>query len=345
MIQFQCDYLEGCHPRVLQALVESNADQAAGYGEDPICEEARDIIRRLCHAPEAAVHFFVGGTQVNRTLIAATLRPHQGAVACDTGHIAVHESGAIESSGHKVLTTPNDNGKLTAAAVDALCTAHWSEAAPDHMVQPGMVYISNPTENGTVYTREELLSLRAVCDKWKLPLYLDGARLASAMECPLCDYDYAFLAEVCDAFTFGGTKLGALFGEALVITNREMNRDFRYILKQNGGLLAKGRLLGLQFRELLKDGLYNEIGRRENEMALYIRRSLEEKGYAFLIDSPTNQQFPIFPDDLLETLKEKYSFSFWEKTDARHSCVRICTSWATRQEDVDALLADIPAAK
>ena len=345
MIQFQSDYLEGCHPRVLQALIDTNLTQTVGYGEDPICDEARDIIRKLCAAPDAAVHFLVGGTQVNRTVIAATLRPHQGVVACDTGHIATHESGAIENSGHKVLTILNENGILPAEKLDELCAAHWSDGSHEHMVQPGMVYISNTTEVGTVYTREQLLALRKVCDKWDIPLYLDGARLASAMESSVCDYDYAFLADVCDAFTFGGTKLGALFGEALVIRSERMNRDFRYILKQNGGMLAKGRLLGVQFRELLKDGLYNEIGRQENALAMRVKEDLTAKGYPFYIDSPSNQQFPILPDALLEKLNEKYMFSYTERIDATHSCVRIRTSWATRAEDVEALLADIPTAK
>ncbi len=340
MICFNSDYMEGAHPRVLQALVESNAEQSVGYGEDDYCRAAAELIRGLCAAPQAAVHFLTGGTQVNRTLIASVLRPHQGVIAADTGHIAIHESGAIENSGHKVLPLPQREGKVTAAQVEALVAAHYGDATAEHMVQPGMVYISNPTELGTVYTRQELETLHAVCRERGLPLYLDGARLG----CALVNEDYAFpeLAAWCDAFTIGGTKLGALFGEALIISNPALQKDFRYLMKQNGGLLAKGRLLGVQFLELLKDGLYLEIARQEVTLAKRLRDGLAKKGYAFLAESPTNQQFPILPEDVLCKLREKYSWELWQDM-GEEKCVRFCLGWGITQEDVDALLSDIPA--
>ncbi len=345
MIHFESDYLEGCHPRLLKALCETNELQTVGYGTDEICDEARHIVENLCGETRVSVHFLVGGTQVNKTLIAAALRPHQGVVAADCAHIATHESGAIEATGHKVLTLPAVDAKLTAAAVDTYCAEHYASSTAEHTVQPGMIFCSNPSEWGTVYTRQELLELRKVCDKWSMALYMDGARLGSALCCEQVDYDYAFLASVCDAYTIGGTKLGCLFGEVLVISNESINRDFRYILKQNGGMLAKGRLLGVQFREILRDGLYLEIGRYENDLAMLVKRDLTEKGYRFLYDSCTNQQFPIFSDALIEQLSGRYMFSDNGRVDEGHRCMRICTSWATKKEDVEQLLRDIPAAE
>lgn len=345
MIHFESDYLEGCHPRILKALCETNGEQTVGYGTDEYCDEAREIIKGLCGDKDVNVHFLVGGTQVNKTLIAAALRPHQGVVAADCAHIATHESGAIEATGHKVLTLPAEDARLSAEAVDAYCAEHYASSTAEHTVQPGMIFCSNPSEWGTVYSRQELLALRKVCNKWGLVLYMDGARLGSALTCSQVDYDYAFLSEVCDAYTIGGTKLGCLFGEALIISNDNLNRDFRYILKQNGGMLAKGRLLGLQFRELLKDGLYLEIGRKENALAMQVKSELTKKGYSFLYDSCTNQQFPIVTNALAEELSKKYVFSDNGIVDENHRCIRICTSWATKQEDVEALLRDIPQAE
>ena len=342
MIRFESDYLEGAHPQVLDAIVASNTEQHPGYGEDECCERARALIRSLCAAPDAAVHFLVGGTQVNNTVIIAALRPHQGVISADCGHIAVHETGAVEHSGHKVLTAPAVNGKLLPADIAHWVDTHWADVTHEHQVQPGMVYISNPTESGTVYTREELSALAAECRRCGLPLYMDGARLGCALVCADCDYDLPFLYETCDAFTIGGTKLGALFGEALVIRNAALNKDFRYFIKQGGGMLAKGRLLGVQFEALLKDGLYFDIARKENEQAMRIRRHLEGLGYGFDVVSSTNQQFPILPNVLLEKLREKYSFSMIAPGKTK-SCIRFCTGWATRDEDVDALLADLTA--
>ncbi|MBQ7736808.1 MAG: low specificity L-threonine aldolase [Oscillospiraceae bacterium] len=342
MIRFDSDYLEGAHPRVLRALADTNAVQTPGYGEDEYCERARELIRSLCGTPEAAVHFLVGGTQANRTVIVSALRPHQGAVAADSGHIAVHETGAIESAGHKVLTLPGVDGKLSAAAVDALCRDHFANEAFEHMVQPGMVYISQPTEIGTVYTHRELEELYAVCQKWSLPLYIDGARLGCALVSEE-SWTLSELAALCDVFTIGGTKLGALFGEAVVITSPALQQDFRYLIKQNGGMLAKGRLLGVQFLALLEDGLYEEIARHEVELAMELRDGLREKGWDFLVESPTNQQFPILPDSAVEALREDFSFSVWQKMGEDSTAVRFCTSWATSPEQIEALLCAVPA--
>ena len=342
MIRFDSDYMEGAHPAVLRRLTEANEIQTPGYGEDPFCAAAAARIRELCGAHEAAVHFLVGGTQTNRAVIASILRPHQGVVAADAGHIAVHETGAIENAGHKVLTVPGVNGKVPAEAVEALCAAHFSDGSFEHMVQPGMVYISNPTETGTVYTRRELTELYAVCRKRSMPLYIDGARLGRALVSADCDYTLAEMAALCDVFTIGGTKLGALFGEAVVITAPVLQKDFRYIIKQNGGMLAKGRLLGLQFLALLEDGLYEEISRREVALALRLKKGLAEKGWGFLVDSPTNQQFPILPDAVLEGLRADFGFSVWQKTGGGMTAVRFCTGWNTGEADIDALLSAIP---
>ena len=342
MIRFNSDYLEGAHPAVLRRLWDANLEQTPGYGEDEYCQQARNLIRRLCSQPEAAVHFLMGGTQANRTVISAALRPHQGAVAAETGHISCHETGAVEASGHKVLTLPQYNGKLRAEDVDSLCAAHWADESFEHMVQPGMVYISNSTETGTVYTRRELEALYAVCQKQGLLLYIDGARLGCALAAADCDYTLSDMAGLCDAFTIGGTKLGALFGEAVVITAPALQRDFRYLIKQNGGMLAKGRLLGLQFLALLEDGLYDRISRQEVDLALRLRDGFREKGWEFFADSPTNQQFPILPDSLLAELKKDFGFSHWQSMGDGTSAVRFCTSWATTPEQVEALLAAIP---
>ena len=342
MIQLQSDYLEGAHMSVIKRLADTNYIQTPGYGEDVCCDEARTLIRKLCNAPEAAIHFLVGGTQANRTVIASVLRPHQGVVSAPGGHIAVHETGAIENAGHKVLTIPDVDGKLTAAGVEALCAAHYADASFEHTVQPGMVYISNPTEIGTVYTRQELSELYAVCQSRGLPLYIDGARLGCALVSDVCDYTLPEMAQMCDVFTIGGTKLGALFGEAVVIMNPALQKDFRYYIKQNGGMLAKGRLLGLQFLALLENGLYDRIARQEVELAMVLRDGLRQKGWDFLVDSPTNQQFPILPDTVLDELRKDFNFSYWQSMGNGMSAVRFCTSWATAREHIDALLAAIP---
>ena len=343
MIRFGSDYQEGAHPRILKRLAEVNFEQSPGYGEDEFCAEARRLIREKCAAPEADVQFLVGGTQTNFTLLAAALRPHQGVIAADSGHIAVHETGAVEACGHKVIELPAVNGKLAAGQVSEYCRRHFADDSHEHMVMPGAVYISNPTELGTLYTRGELNALRGVCDHWNLMLYLDGARLGCGLASPENDLDLPFLASVCDAFSIGGTKQGALFGEALVLLRDDLKRDFRYILKQRGGMLAKGWLLGLQFAELMRDGLYEELSDHAIHLAMRIRRALREANVSFLVDSPTNQQFPIFTDEQVRRLSAKYAFSDIRPLDDGRTAVRICTSWATRPEDVDQLIADIPA--
>lgn len=339
MIRFECDYTTGAHPKILEALVSTNGESTPGYGVDEHCEHARDMLRALCQAPEAGVHFLVGGTQANTTVIAAVLRPHQGVLCAETGHINVHESGAIEATGHKVLGLPASEGKITAGQIDLYCQEHFDNAAWEHMVQPGMVYLSLPTELGTVYTLAELEEISAVCRRRKLPLFVDGARLACGLAAS--DAELPDLARLCDVFYLGGTKAGLLFGEAVVITNPNIDHDFRYLIKQHGGMLAKGRLLGVQFEAFLEDSLFLDIGKKEVSQALRLRRAFEEKGYPLFVNSPTNQQFPVLPNGAMAALERKYSFEVWEKADEGHTAVRFCTSWSTADSDVDALIADI----
>ncbi|MFD1175849.1 threonine aldolase family protein [Paenibacillus puldeungensis] len=341
MIRFENDYTEGAHERILKRLLETNEEQTPGYGTDEHCEKARDYIRKACGAADADVHFLVGGTQTNTTIIASILRPHQGAIAATTGHIAVHESGAIEATGHKVLTIPSEDGKIQAEQVKELYDAHWNDATHEHMVQPGLVYISHPTENGTTYTKSELEELSKVCRQCGLPLFMDGARLGYGLASKQNDLSLIDIASLCDVFYIGGTKVGALFGEAAVIINDDFKKDFRYMIKQKGGLLAKGRLLGIQFETLFEDGLYYDISNHAIEMAMMIREAFIEKGFSLRYDSQTNQQFPIVPNDVLKKLGEGFSFSFWENIDANHSAVRFCTSWATKREHVEALIKAI----
>lgn len=341
MIRFECDYAEGAHPKVLELLSKTNFEQTAGYSVDPYCEKARGIIRKLCKADQAEVHFLVGGTQANTIVIESILRPHQGVISAETGHINVHETGAIEATGHKVMAVPSEDGKITADQVREVYDSHWNDSSHEHSVQPGMVYISNPTENGTLYTKEELTALSEACQSLGLPLFLDGARLGYGLMAEGNDLTLTDIARLCDVFYIGGTKVGALFGEAVVITSPALQKDFRYMMKQHGGLLAKGRLLGLQFIALLEDGLYFEISEHADKLALKIKAAFAEKGYPFLYESVTNQQFPIVPEDKLELLKKKYAYTLWKKLDGQRSAVRFCTSWATREDDVDLLLKDI----
>lgn len=341
MIAFNCDYNEGAHPRILEALERTNMEQTPGYGEDKYCEEAREIIKKICKAPQAAVHFLVGGTQANFTVISSILRPHQAALCASSGHINVHETGAIEACGHKVMTIPSEDGKIYANQVKEVYTAHISDESFEHTTQPKLVYISNPTELGTLYTKKELEELRAVCDECGLYLYLDGARMGYGLCARGNDLDIETIAANCDVFYIGGTKVGALFGEAVVICNPALQEDFRYIIKQKGGMLAKGRLLGLQFLELFKDGLYFEISEHAISMAMRLKDGLTEMGYQFLLDSVTNQQFVIVEDKKLEILKEKYAYTYQGKYDETSSVIRLCTSWATKEENVEAFLSDM----
>lgn len=338
MIRFESDYLEGAHPKVLELFNQSNFEQTPGYGQDEYCDRARAVIKRLCNSEDAEVHFLVGGTQANTTVIASVLRPYQGVLCADTGHINVHETGAIEATGHKVLPLQSTDGKISAKQIADAYKAHWNDDSKEHIVQPGMVYISHPTEVGTLYSKEELEEISKVCKKYELPLFLDGARLGYGLTSEKNDLTLSDLAGLCDVFYIGGTKVGAMFGEAVVICNQALKKDFRYSIKQRGGMLAKGRLLGIQFLALLEDGLYFEIAGHANQMARKIRNACEEKGYSFFMESWTNQQFPILPNKTLDKLREDFSFSFWEAVDETHSAVRFCTSWATKEEDVEALI-------
>lgn len=339
MIQFQCDYSEGAHPRILERMMQTNLEQTVGYGEDHYCAMARTLLQKACGREDADVHFLVGGTQANATVISSVLRPYQGVICVKTGHINVHETGAIEHSGHKVLALEGKDGLLSAESVREAMLEHINEDGPEHTVQPGMVYISFSTEVGTVYSLRQLEDLAAVCGEYGLPLFIDGARMGYGLASEGCDVTLQDIARLADVFYIGGTKQGALFGEAVVITNPDLKKDFRYSIKQNGGMLAKGRLLGIQFLTLFEDGLYFELSRHAVALAMRIRDAFAAKGYDFLVDSPTNQQFPILPDEELKRLAADFQFSVWKKIDDRHTAVRFCTSWATRPEAVDALLA------
>ncbi len=342
MLYFNCDYTEGAHPRILERMLNTNMEQTVGYGEDQYCEQARELIRKECGREDVAVHFLVGGTQANFTVIRAALRPHQGAISAVTGHINAHETGAVEATGHKVLALPSGSeGKLTAAQVEETVKNHWSDETHEHQVQPKMVYISHPTENGALYTLAELEALSKTCKENGLYLFLDGARLGYGLTARGTDVAMADLARLCDVFYIGGTKCGALFGEAVVIVNPELKTDFRYAIKQNGGMLAKGRLLGIQFLTLFEDGLYYQICRTANQQAYRIADACKEAGFPFFAESITNQQFPIFPNRLLEKLGQKYAYSTWAKVDEDHTAIRLATSWATREEAVEQLIADI----
>ena len=341
MIQFQCDYSEGAHPRILERMMQTNFEQTVGYGEDHYCDMARVLVQKACGRPDADVHFLVGGTQANATVISSVLRPHQGVLCVRSGHINVHETGAIEHSGHKVLALEGTDGLLSADSVRAAMEEHLAEDGPEHTVQPGMVYISFSTEVGTVYTLSQLKELSAVCREYGLPLFIDGARMGYGLASDGCDVTLNDIADLADVFYIGGTKQGALFGEAVVIVNESLKKDFRYFIKQNGGMLAKGRLLGIQFMTLFEDGLYFELSEHAVAQAMRIRDAFASKGYRFLVESPTNQQFPILPNSEMERLSADFKFSVWQKIDEGHTAVRFCTSWATKAEAVDALLAAI----
>ena len=341
MILFNSDYTEGAHPKIMQRLMETNLEQTVGYGEDEYCETARDAIRKACDAPEADVHFLVGGTQANFTVNSSALRSFQGVLCADSGHINVHETGAVEATGHKVLALPGTDGKINAKQVKEAFELHWKDDAHEHIVQPKMVYISHPTELGTLYTKAELEALHDVCQECGLYLYLDGARMGYGLAAPGTDVTLADVARYCDVFYIGGTKVGALFGEAVVICNPLLKPDFRYCIKQHGGMLAKGRLLGVQFLELFKDGLYYEISKHAIDMAMLLKGGLTKKGYTFFKESVTNQQFIILDDTKLEEITKKYGVTYQERYDESRSVIRLCTSWATKEEDVKAFLEDM----
>ena len=339
MIRFECDYAEGMHPAILDALIKTNEEQTPGYGVDTHCEHARELIKKACHREDVDVHFLVGGTQTNATIIAAGLRPYQGVLSAVTGHINVHETGAIESYGHKVLPLPSEDGKITAAQISEAWETHIHDGSFEHMVQPGMVYISQPTENGTLYSRKELQEISDVCRRAGLYLFVDGARCGYGLMAEGNDVMLPDLATLADVFYIGGTKVGAMFGEAVVITNPALKKDFRYFIKQHGAMLAKGRLLGIQFLTLFEEKRYFEISAHASRLAEKIHDELKDMGVKFYVDSPSNQQFVILPDAVLEKLKDDFAFEYQARVDDTHSAVRICTCWATKEENVEALLA------
>ena len=338
MYSFRNDYSEGAHPQVLQALTDTNLVQTCGYGVDPICEEARDLIRTVCAAPEADVHFLVGGTQTNLTVITALLASYEAVIAAHTGHVNCHETGAIEATGHKVCVETSPDGKVTPAMVEAVLARH---DGSEHMVSPKMVYISDTTEIGTVYTKAELTALRDCCKKHDLYFYIDGARLGTALTWPANDVELTDLAELADAFYIGGTKLGALFGEALVILDDRINDHFRYMVKRACALLAKGRLIAVQMQALLaggKDSLYYQLARHENEMAIKLAKGVTDAGYQLWIPHQTNQVFVIMNNDKIAELEKEFFFYTWCPYDDHRSVIRLVTNWNTQESEVDALL-------
>jgi threonine aldolase len=342
MIHFESDYTEGAFAHVLELMKKTNMEQNDGYGEDVHSENARNLIRRACESPQAAVYFLVGGTQTNKTVIQSVLKPFQGVISADTGHINVHEAGIIEAGGHKVLTVPATDGKITAKQI-------WDYAkdlSKDyHVVQAGMVYISNPTETGTMYTKRELQDIRTVCDKLNLPLFIDGARMSYGLYAPGNDLYLPDYANLCDVFTIGGTKCGALFGEAVVITNDSMKSDFPRNIKQNGALLAKGWLLGLQFEALFdENNLYYKGGEHGAKLGVKLHNALSKMGFEFQYPSLTNQQFVAMPNNMVEKLKDKYVFMENGIKDENTTYMRICTNWATLENDLEDLIVDLKKA-
>ena len=339
MLYFVNDYSEGAHEKVLQHLIDTNMEQLTGYGMDHYCDDAKEKIKKACGCEDVEVFLLTGGTQTNQIVIDTLLQPYEGVVAAQTGHVSTHEAGAIEFTGHKVLELPQTDGKICAADLRELAERFYGDENHEHMVFPGMVYISHPTEYGTLYFRKELEELSAVCREYKMPLYLDGARLIYGIASTETDVTLQDIAKLCDVFYIGGTKAGTLCGEAVVFTGDSMPKHFLTRVKQHGALLAKGRLVGVQFDALFTDDLYKEIGKNAIETAAVLKKGLQEKDYKFLLDSPTNQQFIILEDSKMEELRKEVQFSFWEKADDTHTIVRFATSWATRMEDVQKLLS------
>lgn len=339
MYSFKCDYNEGAHPRILEALSRTNLIQTEGYGLDPHCENAAELIKTRIGRDDVDIHFLVGGTQTNLTAISGFLRPYEAVIAPSTGHINVHETGAIEATGHKILQAITSDGKLTPQHVQEALDAHEDE----HMAKPKLVYISNSTEIGSIYSKSELRCLSEICKNNNLYLFMDGARLGSALTSPENDLSIEDIAHLVDAFYIGGTKNGALMGEALVICRDDFKEDFRYNMKQRGGVLAKGWLLGIQFEELFRDNLYFDLAKHANRMASTLRDGITAMGYAFLVDSPSNQIFPILPNTMIAELLKKYDFYPWKKTDENHTGIRLVTSWATEPTAVDSFLKDLKA--
>ena len=338
MLCFENDYSEGAHPEILEHLIETNMEQLSGYGTDIYCQKAKEKIRNACGIPDAEVFLLTGGTQTNQIIIDTVLAPYEGVIAARTGHVSTHEAGAIEFTGHKVLELLEKEGKIQATDLKDLLETFYGDGNHEHMVFPGMVYISHPTEYGTLYSKQELKDLSAVCREYKIPLYMDGARLIYGLASEKTDLTLQDIAQLCDIFYIGGTKAGLLCGEAVVFTGKNMPAHFLTRVKQHGALLAKGRLLGVQFDALFTDELYLKIGENAITTAAVLKNGLKEKNYEFYIDSPTNQIFIVLNNVQMKKLSEQVVFSFWEKKDDSHTVIRFATSWATRMEDVHKLL-------
>ncbi len=338
MIRFDSDYLEGAHPKILKKIVETNYEQTEGYGRDKYTKSAIEKIRKICGREDADVHFLVGGTQTNMIVVSSALRTYEAVICANTGHINVHEAGAVEACGNKIITIDSDNGKINKEQVDSIIKEYKSQDVPEHMVKPKMVFISLPTECGTNYTKEELTILYKYCKENNLYLYIDGARIGYGLVAEDTDLTIKDVANLCDVFYIGGTKIGAMFGESVVILNNSLKRDFRYYIKQKGALLAKGRLLALQFDILMENELYFKISKSAVSLAMRIRQVLIEKGYTLYYDSYTNQQFVIINNNKLKELEKEFTFFKWKTIDKNRTVIRICTSWATTEENVDKLI-------
>lgn len=338
MIRFDCDYLEGVHPKILKKIVETNYEQTEGYGRDVYTNSAIEKIRKVCGKENASVHFLVGGTQTNMIVISSVLRSYEAVICSNTGHINTHEAGAVEACGNKIITISTDNGKITSEQINNVLKEYYTQDVPEHMVKPKMVFISLPTECGTNYTKEELINIYNCCKENNLYLYIDGARLGYGLVADDTDLTIMDVANLCDVFYIGGTKIGAMFGEAVVILNDELKRDFRYYIKQKGALLAKGRLLAIQFDTLFENELYFKISKSAVSLAMKIRQALIKKGYGLLYDSHTNQQFVIVNNNKLKELEKEFTFFKWKVIDENRTAIRICTSWATTEENVDKLI-------
>ncbi|MCS4224389.1 low specificity L-threonine aldolase [Sphingobacterium sp. BIGb0165] len=341
MYNFKNDYSEGAHPRILDKLIETNLVQQSGYGEDEYAQQAKAILKEKLNNPDAGIYFVSGGTQTNLLVISFLLRVHEAVISAKTGHIAANETGAIEATGHKVITTETADGKLRPEDIANVLEAY---ALAPHVVKPRIVYISNSTEIGTIYTRDELKALFQFCQSHHLLLYLDGARLGHALTAENSDLTLAAISEYTDVFYIGGTKNGALLGEAIIFNKPELAIDFEYAIKQKGAMLAKGRILSIQFLELFKDDLYFDLARQANALAMRIASAVREKGYTFLTESTTNQLFPILPKKIIERLSQHYQFYNWKNIDAEHTAIRLITSWATDEEKVEAFIRDLQEA-
>lgn len=338
MLYFESDYMEGCHPKILERLSETNFTSVSGYGHDEFTENAKKKISDACGCPEAQIQFITGGTQTNQIVIATMLKLYEGVIAASTGHVNTHEAGAIEYTGHKVLPVPSHEGKMKSDELNDFLELFYKDGNNEHEIFPGLVYISQPTEYGTLYSKQELTDLSETCHKYNIPLYMDGARLGYALTSSTNDVSLKDIATLCDAFYIGGTKCGTLCGEALVFTKNNMPLHFENLIKKHGALLAKGRLNAIQFDTLFTDNLYTKICAKANRLAEKLKEGFRAKGYEFLLDSPTNQQFIVLENDKMESLKNKVKFSFWETVDQNHTAVRFATSWATTEENVDKLL-------